>query len=290
MDKGFWAGAKKSWRYLRANPFFAVVFVLLAALLFLVLVGPVFYEGNPNQQNLSSRLRPPGSRIGETTLLLGSDQLGRDMLGRLMFGGRVTLAMSSAAVLLATLLGVGLGIWAGFARGVIDSLVVNIMNIQLSVPTLILAITLAGTLGRSWQNLVLVLAVTSWVPIGRIVRAETLAAASQEYVEAARSTGASSLHIMRQHILPNVSSSIFVVVSLQLARVILAETSLAFLGLGDPSMPSWGAMLADARVYMVVAWWTAVLPGLGTFLLVLGANIVGDFLRDVLDPKLTTRR
>lgn len=219
--------------------------------------------------------------------ILGTDHLGRDLLSRIIYGSRLTLTVSTAAVTLSPSLGVTLGLIAGFWRGKVDSLVSGVVDASLALPSLLIAVTVAGLLDPSLNNLILVLAITQWMTYTKVVRGEILTLREREFVQAARALGSSVGRILRVHILRNVMSSILVISTLNLAQVILIEASLNFLGLGvPPSVPSWGAMLNDGRSYIAVAWWLATLPGLTIAITVLGTNLLGDWGRDFLDPRL----
>jgi peptide/nickel transport system permease protein len=237
---------------------------------------------SPTAQNLRDRLQPPG-----LTHLLGTDNLGRDMLSRTIYGARVSLVVGVAAALLAGSVGVLLGLLAGYLSGWWDTLISRVADIQQAIPFLILAIAVAVIVGPSLTNVVLVLAVTTWVSYFRVVRAEVLAVRESLLVDAARTLGASTPRIVLRHVLPNVSASVIVIASLMVANMIIFEASLSFLGLGvPPPTPTWGRMVFDGVQYVDSAWWLSLFPGLAIVLTVLAINLVGDWLRDVLDPRL----
>ena len=218
---------------------------------------------------------------------LGTDTLGRDVLSRLLYGARVSLVVGLTAVAVAGAIGVALGLVAGYYRGWLDDLLMRVGDIHLAFPVLLLGVALLSVLGASLVNLILVLAVSGWVTYARIVRGETLSLVEREFVAAARALGAGDGHVIWRHILPNVWPPIIVVATFSVARMIIAEASLSFLGLGiPPPAPSWGAMLDEGRNYITTGWWLALFPGLAILILVLGINLVGDWLRDLLDPRL----
>ena len=241
----------------------------------------------PNDQSISGRLQPPGGVVGERAYLLGSDSLGRDVYSRILHGGRISLLVGVAAVIMSGTIGVLLGLVSGYFRGRIDTLIMRIADIQLAIPTLILALTIMAIFGPSLRNIVIVLGITGWVPFARIVRAEVLSVRENEYVMAATALGASHARTMLLHVLPNVMASVIVMSSLRLGTVILLEAALSFLGLGiQPPTPTWGNIIAEGRDLLYTAWWVSTFPGVALSLTVIGINMLGDWLRDTLDPRL----
>ena len=244
----------------------------------------------PESQHLEDRLDPPSWAGGQQGYVLGSDQLGRDILSRVLHGSRVSLTVGIAAVALSGTVGVALGLLAGYFGGLWDRVIMRFADIQQSIPALALAIAVVAVLRPSIVNLIVVLAVTTWVAFARVVRSEVLALRHTLLVEAARVIGATDARIIARHILPNVAASIIVIASLMVANMILFEASLSFLGLGaPPSTPSWGRMVFQGLEYVSTAWWIPVFPGLAVMVTVLGTNLVGDWLRDVLDPRQRVR-
>jgi peptide/nickel transport system permease protein len=261
-----------------------ILLVLFLSATFAGIVAP----HDPNQVDVVQRLKPPASLPdGTADFALGTDSVGRDVLSRVIYGGRIALAVSVASVLVSGVLGVALGLIAGYWRGWPDAVISRVAEIQLAFPFILLAIAVLAVLGPGVGNLIFLLGAYGWVIYARVVRAQTLSWREKEFVEAARCIGVSDWSIMRRHILPNVLAPIIVIASFSMATNVLAEASLSFLGLGVPlSIPSWGAMLADARDYLQDAWWLATFPGLALMLTVLAINVVGDWLRDYLDPRL----
>jgi peptide/nickel transport system permease protein len=253
----------------------------------LVVLGAVGAEiiapFGPTTQNLRERLQPP--LVGGH--LLGTDNLGRDILSRTVFGGRVSLVVGVAAAALAGTAGVLLGLLAGYLGGWTDALTSRVADVQQAIPFLILAIAVAVIVGPSLTNVVLVLAVTTWVSYFRVVRAEVLSVREGMLVDAARVIGARNRRIVLRHVLPNVSASVIVIGSVMVANMIIFEASLSFLGLGvPPPTPTWGRMVFEGVQYVDSAWWLSVFPGLAIVLTVLAINLIGDWLRDELDPRL----
>jgi peptide/nickel transport system permease protein len=250
--------------------------------------APALAPGDPIKNSLLDRLTPPMWLDGGSAKHpLGTDTLGRDVASRMLYGARVSLIVGFAAVVVAGFVGVALGLLSGFYRGWLDDLLMRLGDVQLAFPVLVLAVAVLAVLGASLMNLIVVLAVTSWITYARIVRGETLSLREREFVDAARALGARDGWILSRHILPNVLPPITVVATFSVARVIIAEASLSFLGLGLPApTPSWGAMLDEGRNYITTGWWLALFPGLAILAVVLGINVVGDWLRDALDPRM----
>jgi peptide/nickel transport system permease protein len=251
-------------------------------------LAPALAPDDPVRNDLLTRLTPPAwLEGGSWRHPLGTDTLGRDVVSRLLYGARVSLVVGFSAVVLAGVLGVVLGLAAGYYGGRLDDVLMRLGDVQLAFPALVLAIAVLAVLGAGLLNVVLVLGVTGWVTYARIARAETLSLRHREFVESARALGARDATILWRHVLPNVLPPLVVVATFSVARTIIAEASLSFLGLGiPPPAPSWGAMLDEGRNYLTTGWWLALFPGLAILGVVLGINVVGDWLRDVLDPRL----
>lgn len=260
---------------------------LLVLVLGLALAGPWLGLPDPTRSDLRARmLAPTLSWSGLGAHPFGTDQLGRDILSRIVTGSRVTLTIAGSAVIIGGIVGVFLGLVAGYFGGWSDRLLMRLVDIQLAFPLMLLALLVVAALGPSLHNLIAVLALTSWVRYARIVRGQVLTVREREFVQAARAIGASHVRILARHILPNILTPVLVVATLELARTIVLEAGLSFLGLGiQPPFPSWGRMLADGRTYIASAWWIITLPGLALMLTVLGVNLLGDWLRDWLDPQ-----
>ena len=259
-----------------------LVFVLLA------LLGPFLDLPDPTRGNLRARMAPPTwSWFSLGAHPLGADQLGRDILSRIIAGSRVTLLIAGSAVVLGGVVGTLLGLVSGYFGGIFDRLLMRLVDIQLALPLMLLALMIVAALGPSLTNLIIVLALVSWVRYARIVRGQVLAVRERDFVQSARSIGASPARIILKHILPNLLTHALVVATLELARLIVMEAGLSFLGLGvQPPFPFWGRMLADGRAYISSAWWVITFPGLALMMTVLAVNLLGDWLRDVFDPRL----
>ena len=251
----------------------------LAAAVFAEWVAP--YAAN--DQDIARRLEPPGAR-GH---LLGTDEVGRDVLSRLIYGARISLLVGVVAVVLSCPVGVLVGIAAGYAGRRVDDVLMRITEIQLAIPTILLAIAVVAVLGPGVRNVILTLSVTGWTLYARLTRGETLVVKGLDFVQAARATGAGDARIMLRHVLPNVLSPVIVVAVFAVANMIILEATLSFLGLGvEPGVVTWGRMLNGGRLYLSTAWWITALPGLAIFVTVLAVNLLGDYLRDWLDPRL----
>ena len=243
---------------------------------------------DPVEQDIGDRLKPPGSRDATGHVHpLGTDHLGRDILARIVFGARPALLVGFAAVAISGVLGMAAGLVAGYFGGRIDDVLMRLADIQLAFPFILLAIAVIGVLGPSLQTIIIVIGVSSWVVYARIVRGAVLTLREREFVQAAQALGGGDGRVVFRHILPNALTPWLVVATLDMARVIVIESALSFLGLGvQPPTPTWGGMLADGRVYISTAWWLATFPGLAILVTVLGINLFGDGLRDTLDPRL----
>jgi peptide/nickel transport system permease protein len=260
-----------------------VVVVLLAALF-----APWLTPFDPLEQDINQRLKEPGWQTAAGRIhLLGTDHLGRDILARVIFGSRIALVVGVSAVLISGVLGMAIGLVSGYFGGKVDDFFMRLADIQLAFPFILLAIAVIGVLGPNLRNIIIVIGVSSWVVYARVVRGEVLSIREREFVQAAIALGSRDGRVLVRHVLPNAFTPWLVVATLDMARVIVIESALSFLGLGvQPPTPTWGGMLADGRVYLSTAWWLATFPGLAILVTVLGINLLGDGLRDTLDPRL----
>jgi peptide/nickel transport system permease protein len=261
---------------------------VVALVVLTALAAPLISPFDPIEQKIGDRLKPPGSRDEAGRLhLLGSDHLGRDLLARIVHGARPALLVGFAAVAISGVLGLTAGLLAGYAGGWVDDALMRLADIQLAFPFILLAIAVIGVLGPSLGTIIAVIGVSSWVVYARVVRGAVLSLREREFVQAALALGSRDRRVILRHILPNALTPWLVVATLDMARVIVIESALSFLGLGvQPPTPTWGGMLADGRVYISTAWWLATFPGLAILVTVLGINLFGDGLRDTLDPRL----
>jgi len=263
--------------------------IMVLGVIFSAIFAPLISPHDPILQDVEKRLLPPlGQAEADPNYLLGTDQLGRDIVSRLIYGARISIVVSVSAVVFSAFLGTIIGLFSGFYGGKIDSVFMRLADVQLAFPFILLAIAIIAVLGPNLQNIIIVMGITGWVIYARVVRAEVLSLREKEYVMAVRALGGSNGRIIFNHLLPNVVPPIIVIITLEMARMIIMEAALSFLGLGiQPPTPTWGGMLADGRVYLVTSWWLATFPGVVIMLVVLGINLLGNWLRDILDPRLT---
>ncbi len=279
--------ASRLWRNKGASVGAIVLLIVMLAALLSTQVAP----HDPTFRDITRRLKPPLTLHEGQFFLLGTDGVGRDIFSRIIFGTRITLIVGLASVFVAGSLGVWVGLWSGYVGGWFDTLAMRLADIQLAIPFMVLAIAVAAALGASLTNTIIVLGITGWVTYGRLVRSETLSVRQNEYVTAARACGARDARIVFRHILPNVAASIIVAATQMVARMLIAEASLSFLGLGIPfTTPTWGVMIAEGRDYISTSWWVSTFPGLAIVVTVMSANLVGDWLRDVTDPRQVLAR
>lgn len=278
---------RRLWRTLRrgSGPF-NVGFLLLVSVC--AIAAPWLTDYDPTWGEPAQRLRPPAwQEGGARTYILGTDQLGRDVYTRLVYGSRISLVVGLGTVLISALLGSSLGLVAGYFEGRVGTGLMRLADVQLAFPFLLLALAVVAAVGAGLLNVILVLGIAGWATFARVVRAQVLTIKQREYVEAVRAIGAGQPTIVLRHVVPNVLTPVIVLATATVANNIVVEASLTFLGLGvQPTIPSWGSMLADARDYLAVAWWMGIFPGLALMLTVLTINLLGDWLRDYLDPTL----
>jgi peptide/nickel transport system permease protein len=263
--------------------------IMVLGVIFSAVLAPWISPHDPILQDVEKRLFPPMWQEGaDPNYLLGTDHLGRDIVSRLIYGARISIVVSVSAVALSAMLGTLIGLFSGYYGGKVDNIFMRIADVQLAFPFILLAIAIIAVLGPNLQNIILTMAITGWVIYARVVRAEVLSLREKEFITSVRALGGSNGRIIFKHLFPNVVPPIIVIVTLEMARMIIMEAALSFLGLGiQPPTPTWGGMLADGRVYLVTSWWLATFPGLVIMLVVLGINLLGNWLRDMLDPRLT---
>ena len=256
--------------------------VLATLAVVVALAAPLLAPHDPVKSDFAAGLKPPGTP-GHPW---GTDQLGRDLLSRVLYGTRIALFIGFCTVLVTALVGGLLGLVAGFFGGWPGTALMRIADVQLSFPFILLALTINAIVGLGLRNIIISLSAAGWVVYARVVRGEVLSVKQREYVQAAQALGTGRIRILFRHVLPNVVPSIIIVASLQFSQFIVAEASISFLGFGvQPPTPAWGSMLSESRDFLYVAWWLAAFPGGALALTALGINLVGDWLRDVLDPK-----
>jgi len=263
-------------------------FVIITVMLVVAVFAPLIAPHSPTEQSLPDKLKPPAWQEGGSAKhLLGTDLLGRDLFSRLVYGARVSLTVAAFALLSGGLIGLAVGIIAGYLGGRVDSVLMRVVDATLTFPTILIALLLAVSLGAGLRTIVIAITVIIWARFARVVRGEVLGVRGRDFVSLARVHGCSSFRIMLVHIVPNVMNTFMVLLTLHIGFVIIVEASLSFLGAGiPPPTPSWGQMVADGRSHIASAWWLAVMPGAAIMLVVLAFNLFGDWLRDWLDPRL----
>jgi len=282
------AQGSRVWRKLVRNPATLAGAIILVIVIGAAVFAPWVAPQDPTRQSLIRRFIPPvWAEGGKAVHVLGTDQVGRDILSRIIYGARVSLLVGVSAVAVSLTVGVTLGLLAGFLHGRVDTVITTVVDVWLSFPQLLLALAFVAALGPSLTTIIVVLGFTGWERYTRVVRAEVLALREKDFVEAARAMGASAARTIMRHLLPNTFSSIIVLSTLQVAQAILQEAALSFLGVGTGSAyPTWGQMIALGRDFVSVAWWLPTFPGLAILVTVLAINLVGDRLRDALDPRV----
>ena len=267
--------------------------LLTIFILFFVLIIPAAFADQvaphePTKGNVLERLKPPAwMEGGSWNNPLGTDKLGRDMLSRIIYGARISLTIAAISIVCGGIVGTTLGLVAGYWGGLWDHIIMRAVDIKISIPSILLALILAAALGPSYLTVIIVVALTLWTRYARLVRGEVLSLRAQDFISRAKVSGASTSRIITRHLLPNVVNTIIVLATLEVGVVIILEASLSFLGAGiPPPNPAWGLMVADGRALVINAWWVSFFPGVAILLTVLSMNLLGDWLRDRLDPKL----
>lgn len=275
------------WRR-RLDPRFVIGVVVVTFVVAVAVFAPYLTDWDPVATDLAARLKAPGWRDEDGRVhAVGTDELGRDLLARIIYGARISVLIGVTTVVLTCTVGVLLGVLSGYYRGMVEHVSMRIADIQLAFPFLLLAIAIMAVLRPSLVNVILVLGVTGWVGFARLARAQTLGVATRDYITSARVIGCSDRRIILLYLLPNIASSIIVLATYQVPQMILAEASLGFLGLGvQPPTPTWGAAISAGRDYLATAWWISTFPGLALMLTVVGIGLLGDWLRDTIDPTL----
>lgn len=278
-------------KFRRRHLKFVIPSAVVMTVVVVAVIAPLIAPFDPTAQNLAARLRPPSwADGGDPRFFLGTDHLGRDIYSRILYGARISLPIALAATLLGGAIGITAGLLSGYFRGVVDSIVTKLIDIQLSFPFILFAIAVIAMTGPNALILVFVLAARSWTTFARVVRGETFTIAGNDYVVAARALGATQPRVLLRHITPNILPLAVVIGTLDVGAIIILESTLSFLGLGiQPPTVSWGKELSDARQYIQLAWWTTTFPGLALLAVVLAINLLGDSLRDALDPRLRGR-
>jgi peptide/nickel transport system permease protein len=276
----------KMWKFMKKNKGMVIGGSVVSLIVIVAVFAPLIAPHGFKAGNLMDALTPPG-----TQFLLGTDQYGRDILSRLIYGARLSLMVGIIAQAMNTFIGVTLGLLSGYYGGKLDDAIMGLTNIMLAMPVLILSLAIMAVLGPGLVNLFIALGICNWTYTCRITRAEALSIRETTFTEAARALGCSTFRILRKHILPNIIGPILVIITLGVADAILMAATLSFLGLGaQPPTPEWGAMLSRGRDYLYFAPWISIFPGVALFVTILGLNLVGDGLRDFLDPHLKTLR
>jgi ABC-type dipeptide/oligopeptide/nickel transport system permease subunit len=284
-------GARRFLRELFRSPKGLSGFVMVLAVLCVAVFAPAIATSDPAEQVIASRFLPPfWADRGTLDHPLGGDNLGRDIFSRVVYGTRTSVLVAIIVIAAIVVFGTTVGLISGYFGGIVDSILMRVVDFQLSFPFILLALLLLAILGKSFWTLVLALSVAFWVNIARLVRGETMRIRALEFVQAARGIGVPEWRIIVGHILPNTLPALVVLATLDMAVIVLAEAAMSFLGLGiQPPTPSWGTMISDGRNYLYEAPWMTLAPGLGIMLTAIGVNLLGDFLRDTYDPRMARR-
>lgn len=263
---------------------------LLGAIIIMIftitaIFAPLIVPHDPTEVNLVKSLLPPiWLDGGESTYLLGTDNLGRDVFSRIIYGSQISMLVGVSSVLVAGIIGIPIGLISGYYGGLVDSILMRIVDSQIAIPSILLALVILGFMNPTLLTIIFVIGVSSWIAYARVVRSEVLSLKEREFVKAAKTMGVRNSVVMVRHLLPNVFSSIIVISTISVASSIITESSLSFLGLGPQSI-SWGSILSEGRDYLATSWWVATFPGIAITVTVLGIILFGDWLRDVLDPR-----
>jgi peptide/nickel transport system permease protein len=276
-----WGGRYRAWLQFRRNGLAMAGLIAIIVMILASIFAPVLAPQSPDIQDLAGRLAPPSAAHW-----LGTDELGRDLFSRLLYGGRITLGMVVAIVLIVAPLGLAVGCIAGYLGGMTDRVLMRVTDVFLAFPRLVLALAFVAALRPGIGSAIIAIALTSWPPYARLARADTLTIRDSDFIAATRLTGAGAPRIILRHIAPLCVSSVIVRVTLDMSGIILTASALGFLGMGaQPPMPEWGTMIAASRDFILAQWWVPTIPGLAIFIAALGFNLLGDGLRDILDPK-----
>ncbi len=271
-------------RQFRSNTLNLIGLAIVVSIIFAAIFAPVLTPHDPTDQDLTDRLEPPSSEH-----LMGTDQLGQDVFSRILFGARISLRIGIIVVAISLAIGTLVGVAAGYSGGYIDEALMRLVDILLAFPGLLLALVIAGVLGPSLTNIMIALAIVGWTRYARVVRGSVLSIKQHEFIKAGQLMGLGRIKLISRHILPNVMGPVVVLATIDMAGVILATAALSFLGLGaQPPTPEWGTMISEGRHYLRSAWWIVNFPGIAIMFAVLGFNLLGDGLRDVLDPREDT--
>ena len=286
-----WARPGARRRQLRRSIGILLPLLLLSVFVLGGVFAPLVAPYDPRELALTERLQPPLFDGGSSDHVLGTDNLGRDILSRLLYGARVSLLLLAIVIPLTATVGTALGVIAGWRAGLVDRLIMRTVDVQLALPAILFAVLLTGVFGASLRNVMILLTLFLWTSYARLVRGETLSLRERDFVTAATAMGASDFRILTRHIVPNVLNLVVILATLEVASVILVEAGLSFLGLGvGLGTPSWGAMVSEGRNFITIAWWLTVIPGLAILLVALSGNLVGDWVRDAIDPRLRNVR
>ena len=264
--------------------------IIILIVILTAIFAPLIAPHDPTFQDITKRLKAPSFMGGEPGHLLGTDPIGRDIFSRIIYGSRISLLVSLASVIGAGLIGLSLGVISGYFGGKVDGFIMRVVDIQMALPYLVLAIAVMAVLQPGLKNVIIVLIITGWVRYARVARAQTLTIKENDFIVAAKALGSTKLRIILSDILPNIIMPVIILATLEVGQMILGEAALSFLGLGvQPPTPSWGGMVADGRDYLSYSWWVPTIPGFAIVFTVLGINFFGDWVRDTFDPRLRNR-